>query len=68
MMSSYIYLKGKFNMYQDIENIKYVDCSHRMYQTLNYNLHRAGKWDLKSLDSGTNSLKEASTKHLIFFP
>ena len=26
------------NMYLDTENIKYVDCSHRMNQTLNYNL------------------------------
>ena len=30
-----MYLKEKFNMYQDTENIKYVDCSHRMNQTLN---------------------------------
>ena len=67
MRLSCMYLKEKFNMYQDTENIKYVDCSHRMNQTLNW-IYWAGKSNLKNLVSSTNSLKESYAKYWFFSP
>lgn len=65
-MLSCMYLKEKFNMYQDIENIKYVDCSHKWTKPLKLEFTEQEKVKFEEFASSTNSLKESYAKYWIF--